>query len=464
MVTCNIVLFSALVWACARALHFADVSRRSAEAERVQLRTRSAAEAEQSRTLAFLDAVSSALVGSLEYTTTLQRIAQLAVPTLADGCLVDVLEPRGGLRHVAVAHMDGALEAKARALLEQDADAVQPAGDMAEVLRTGEPLLHAGDPLPPGAPSLVRELGGQCYVVVSLRARGRSLGALTLFSHADRCIANADVGLALELAGRAGFALDNARLYREAQEAVRTREEVLGIVSHDLKNPLGAMRLSAALLAQMAPADEAGARMRKHLATMERSVERMDRLIRDLLDFARLRGGRLALEPHPQDVGRLLNDALTLLEPLAVQKGLQLHIAPTAPGLEVSCDRDRTFQVFSNLVGNAIKFTPEGGRVEVRARGASGWVHFQVRDTGPGIPQSAQPHLFEPYWQAEETAHQGAGLGLYITRGIVEAHGGTLWVESTPGEGATFHFTLPRADAVDLDELQTLDPRTRTLQ
>jgi signal transduction histidine kinase len=332
-------------------------------------------------------------------------------------------------------------------------------GELAEGIRSGEPQLHTTPEATPDTPPLVKVLGGRCYILVSLRARGRSLGVLTLFSHGERCFTPSDVQLALELAGRAGLAADNARLYREAQEAVRTREEVLGIVSHDLKNPLGAMRLSTALLTQMAPADESGARTRKHLATMERSVERMDRLIRDLLDFARLRGGRLTVAPQPHDVRRLLEDALGLLEPLAVQKGVQLVVAPAAPGLEVSCDHDRTFQVFSNLVGNALKFTPEGGRVEVRARGASGWVHFQVRDTGPGIPLSAQPHLFEPYWQAEETAHQGAGLGLYITRGIVEAHGGALWVESTPGEGATFHFTLPRADALAQEGVDERDPR-----
>ncbi|QRK12025.1 hypothetical protein JQX13_19460 [Archangium violaceum] len=232
---------------------------------------------------------------------------------------------------------------------------------------------------------------------------------------------------------------------REAQQAVRTREEVLAVVSHDLKNPLGSISLSIQLLRRLLPPGEQGERMLKHTLTIERSVERMDRLIQDLLDMASLQAGRLKLDLRRHAVDELLREGLSLLEPLAIQKGIALHTQPPREHVQVRCDRDRVFQVLSNLVGNALKFTPEGGMVTVEAVLEESFVRFLVRDTGPGIPPEALPHLFEPFWQVEGTGKKGTGLGLSISRGFVEAHGGGLWVESEEGRGSTFCFTLPRA-------------------
>ena len=230
----------------------------------------------------------------------------------------------------------------------------------------------------------------------------------------------------------------------EARRAVRTREEVLAVVSHDLKNPLGSIALSTQLLRRLIPPGEEGERMRNHARTIERSVERMDRLIRDLLDMASLQAGQLKLDQARYEVGELVREGLLLLEPLAIEKGIELRTRLPRERYWVCCDRERVFQVLSNLVGNALKFTPEGGTVTVAAEPEGDFVRFSIQDTGPGIPAEALPHLFEPFWQAKDTARMGTGLGLTISRGLVEAHGGWLEVESQQGLGSTFSFTLPR--------------------
>ncbi len=231
---------------------------------------------------------------------------------------------------------------------------------------------------------------------------------------------------------------------REAQRAVRTREDVLAIVSHDLKNPLGSIALSTQLMRRLLPPGEEGERLRKHTHTIERSVERMDRLIKDLLDMASLQAGQLKLDLGRYAVDDLVRDGLVLLEPLAIEKHIELRSQLPRERCWVECDRDRFFQVLSNLVGNALKFTPEAGRVSVEVAPGEDVVRFSVKDTGPGIPAEALPHLFEPFWQVEGTGKKGTGLGLTISRGLVMAHGGALEVESEQGQGSTFSFTLPR--------------------
>jgi signal transduction histidine kinase len=220
---------------------------------------------------------------------------------------------------------------------------------------------------------------------------------------------------------------------------------VLAVVSHDLKNPLGSISLSVQLLRRLLPEGEVGERMRKHTQTLERSVERMERLIRDLLDIASLQAGRLTLDLRRYAADDLVREGLALLEPLAIQKRIELRTRLPRERSWVQCDRDRFFQVLSNLVGNALKFTPEDGRVTVAVEPQGDFVRFSVRDTGPGISAEALPHLFEPFWQAKGAARQGTGLGLSISRALVEAHGGWLEVESEQGRGSTFSFTLPRA-------------------
>jgi signal transduction histidine kinase len=396
------------------------------------------------------------LATSLDYRTTLSKIAHLVVPRLGDWCVVDMLEGDGVIRQVALAHVDHHQEALAQGLAERHPTDPEASTGVAHVLRTGQPLIHPeltspeelAEALGAEHPDILRTLGARSYIIIPLAARGRTLGTITfVYAQSGRRFSPTDLTLATELGQRAAIAVDNARLYHEAREAVRTREEVLAVVSHDLKNPLGAIHLSANLLTRAAPEDETGARIRRHAETIQRSAQRMERLIRDLLDMASLREGRLSIERRAHPVGLLIDEALALLGPLAVEKSLELQAQVQERQTRLLCDPERVFQVLSNLVGNALKFTPAPGRVEVRAEPQGREVLFAIQDTGPGIPRDRLPHIFEPYWQARETARQGTGLGLYIAWGIVEAHGGQLWVESEPGRGSTFFFTLPVADA-----------------
>jgi signal transduction histidine kinase len=236
--------------------------------------------------------------------------------------------------------------------------------------------------------------------------------------------------------------LENVRLVAEAQEAVRAREDLLAIVSHDLRNPLGVVLASTSLLLKSNLPPDKQDRARRQVEAIQRAGNRMNRLIRDLLDFASIQAGRLSVSLRPQDVAAMVAEVLEVMEPLAAAKSLHL-LSDVAAGLAIRCDHDRVVQLFSNLVGNAVKFTPEGGTITVCAAPEGEVVKFSVVDTGPGISADELPHVFDRYYQAQRKNRDGIGLGLSIARGIVEAHGGRIWVESEEGKGSTFFFTLP---------------------
>lgn len=235
--------------------------------------------------------------------------------------------------------------------------------------------------------------------------------------------------------------LDSERVaHAKTEAALRLRDRVVGIVSHDLKNPLHTIGMAAELL-EMGLTDEQRA---KQIGIIRRTVARANRMVGDLLDAARLQSGRaIAIAPAPVEVEALLAEALEAFRFQADHKNQQLTYEPPESTVAVRADHDRIVQALSNLLGNAVKFTPEGGRIRIGARVEDGIVSFFVSDTGPGIAAELLPRLFEPFTQAKDTASLGTGLGLAITRGIVEAHGGTIAVHSEPGTGTTFTFTLP---------------------
>jgi signal transduction histidine kinase len=237
-------------------------------------------------------------------------------------------------------------------------------------------------------------------------------------------------------------AQERERLLHEAEQAVADREHVLAVVSHELRNPLNTIGLAAAVLSDMMAGPEAG---QKSIASIMRSAERMKRMIQDLLDLSSIQAGRLAIDPRPLDPRSVVGEAVESFEAEAAERGLTLtrEVEDRIP--LIRADRDRLFQALANLIGNALKVTTSGG-VIVSARRDRGEhkVAFSVRDSGPGIPKDQQDLLFEPYWRGQST-YKGTGLGLAITRGIVEAHGGTIRVESARGAGTTFSFEIPTA-------------------
>jgi signal transduction histidine kinase len=240
-------------------------------------------------------------------------------------------------------------------------------------------------------------------------------------------------------------AAENARLYEEAQQAVRVREQILAIVSHDLKTPLNTILMTSGLLEKGVPDEQRGG-LPRAVGRIQRAGRLMVRIISDLLDFASVQAGKLAINRDLQDVGPIIQETLASFESLAQEKRLHLtaDVEPQVP--KIYCDRDRLLQVLSNLVANAAKVTAEGGHVVLRVEDRQHEILFTVLDDGPGISKDDATHLFERYWRSGEAQYKGTGLGLSIAQGIVAAHGGRIWAESDLGRGAKFFFTVPASD------------------
>jgi PAS domain S-box-containing protein len=397
----------------------------------------------------FLAEVGPVLATSLDYEETLSKIAELAVKDIADLCIVDLVEGDEDVQRLRVTSRDPEKAWLSELIRDVPLDRHRP-HLMQSTLETRRPVLLQS----PSAETIaslaqseehhqtLREAEIRSMVAVPLMAHGRLLGAMAFVSSTpSRVYGAADVRLAEELAQRAALSIENARLYRTAQRATQARDEVLGVVAHDLRNPLGTILMQAALLRAKGPEAD---RQSRATEVIERAATRMKRLIEDLLDVTRMEAGRLPIEPAPLPAREVVIESVQSQESLVTSASLELRL-DVAPDLaEVWADRDRLLQLFENLIGNAVKFTEPGGRVTVGATPRDGEVLFWVADTGVGISAEDLPHLFDRFWQARKAGRQGAGLGLPIVKGIVEAHGGRIWVESTPGHGSTFYFTIPR--------------------
>ncbi|HEX8441682.1 sensor histidine kinase [Archangium sp.] len=399
------------------------------------------------RRQAFLAEASSVLAGSLDYHATLPRIARLLVPAWADCCAIDLLHLKPGGEKGA-----GGAERIAMMAVEPPGQALGSASFVGQALASHPWVALPASPesLPQGNVAVERAewAGFPSNLRLLIRVRGRTVGALSLISAQPGRYGPGDVLLFELLSQRIATAVESALLYQQALEAARWREELLTVVSHDIKTPLVVVRMNAEMLLQAArpPGEERRRQGRRHLENIMRAVEMMRDLIVGILDRAREQGMPMPLAPQPLAVDALVQQALEVLRPLALDKSQDLT-TDVSPGLpRVRADRERLLQVLTNLVGNAIKFTPTGGCVTVRARQVDGKVRVSVKDTGPGIPTEDMPHLFERFWRASGVNERGTGLGLSIVKSIVEAHGGTLWVESQVGTGSTFFFTLPVAE------------------
>ncbi|OJH40622.1 sensor histidine kinase [Cystobacter ferrugineus] len=401
----------------------------------------------------FLAEAGPRLAASLEPQATLTTVAGLAVPALADWCMIYLFGEDGRVQGVEIM---AASPEKSRLLREMITayphDLSQEGDIVAHVLQTGQSALVPEIPealLEERARDvrhleLLHRLEPRSDIVVPLTTHGRILGVLILtMSESGRRYGARDLALAEELAHRAALAIDNAHFHEQSEQATRTRDEVLRIVAHDLRTPLNVISLSARKLLVSPP--EKRATDTSSLESIQKAVDRATRLIQDLLDVARMEAGRLSVDRGLEQTAPLVKEAAELHRALAEEKSIQLTVAVAEDVPPVFADRDRVIQILSNLLGNALKFTPEGGRITLRAEPAGHMMRFSVGDTGAGIPKENLPHLFEPFWQASVGRKEGAGLGLAIVKGLVDAHGGRIWVESKPGGGSTFFFTLPTA-------------------
>ncbi len=386
---------------------------------------------------------------TLDPQPTLATLARMAVPRLADWCIVDAVEGDEIVR-MAVEHRDPSMAASADALrrLAPRRKGARPA--LEKALASGRSILmrvvsgHSVDEavLEPQLRKVAAEVGARSAMFVPLRARGRTIGvSLFISTDASRLFDEDDLALAEELALRAALAVDNARLFRETQLALGMREDVLAVVSHDLNNLLQPILAAGGLLARRLP-DSGNASPGRQARLIERSATRMARMIRDLLDAASLDSGRPSLQLVEYDAGAIAREAAEIFAPAAEAKGLAFEISLPDGPIPVRCDRGRVAQILANLLSNAVKFTASGS-VTLSVRREASECLFEVRDTGPGIDPGQAGSVFDRFWRGRPSQTPGAGLGLYIAKGLVEAHGGRIWVESRMGRGSAFFFALP---------------------
>jgi signal transduction histidine kinase len=398
----------------------------------------------------FFAEISTALTSSLECEATLAQMGELLVRELADTCIVDMVYDGGEVRRIVVAGRDPstawARDVLRTLLLQRDRPHI-----VFEALRARRPVLWESV-----GPELLAYFAQNCehlralravaprsIIVVPLVVRDELLGAIALVSSAEgRAYGSHELGIAVEVARRTSLWLENVRLYRAAQRAIRDRDDVVGAIVHDLRNPLGTILLQAGLLGVSLGAQQLP---RKPADVIERAARRMNRLIGDLLDVTCMEAGRLPLDCVELSPRQLVSEAVDSQRAQAEAAGLELRAEGAVDLPDVVGDRHRLLQAFENLIGNALKFTPPGGSVTVGAEERDGAVAFRVVDTGPGIGHDDVPHLFDRFWHKGD--QRGAGLGLPIVKGIVDAHGGRIWVETEEGRGSAFWFTVPTAAA-----------------
>lgn len=409
-------------------------------------RARAAAERARER-LQILTEVSDALVSSLDPEQALRQLAQHLVAKVADYCVTYSYDG-SGIRRLGLAHRVDEKRELVHALEEAGRPHLNDIAGAGAVIRSGEDVLVrevTSDMVANGTANgrhreVVQALQPRSTIIVALRARGSTLGAIALVTTSDseRRYDEEDFRLAKEIANRAAMLVDNARLFSEARAALRERDEMLAVVSHDLRSPLQSISMAASIL-HTAPPDE---QQKKSIESISLATSHIDRLLRDLLDITRLEAGQLPLQREPTDVVDLIGQACRLFEPLAVERSVSLRSDVASDVPAVSVDRGRMLQVLSNLLGNAIKFTPRNGRVEVTASREHGKVRIAVTDNGPGIEEAHLGRVFDRFWKADRRRERGAGLGLAIAKGIVETHGGEIGVESRKGDGSTFYLRL----------------------
>ena len=420
---------------------------RAARAEAVSARDR----------LAFLAEVSALLISSLDYEETLNKAVHLAIPRLGDYCTVVVHDEKAGLRHVASGHVDRmkepVVQEMVRLLTERRTDVPTFA---AEIAKTGRTRLvprvmesaefHRVNATEPDLVSEHETFQPYSYVGVPLLVRGRTIGVIAFGTTADlsrREYSEADVPLIEEFARRVSLAVENARLFRQADELNRLKDEFLATLSHELRTPLNAIVGWSRMLSTGKLKD---ATFERAVVSIQRNAQAQAKIVDDILDVARGVAGNVRLEIGPLDLADAAQRAVDAVAPTAVVKQIAIEVSAPDP-VPVSGDPLRVQQVLGNLLSNAVKFTPRGGTVRVDARAVAGDAELRVSDTGIGISAGFLPHVFDKFRQADASftrTYGGLGLGLAIARHLIELHGGTIEAQSEgEGKGATFIVRLP---------------------
>lgn len=392
----------------------------------------------------------ASLSSTLDHDSTVARVGELAL-SFADWYVLDLAVKDGVVETVAAGHRDPARDHTLARLTGERAPGDDTA--VARAVSAGEPSLALDFE---GPEELARHLGFEAdllarasassSITVPLVGRGATRGALTLVrEHGSRPLDRLDLDVAHGLAYRIAFAIDNANLYRDAQRAIQTRDDILAVVSHDLRSPLGTAMLAVTLLERVLERNE-NPRARRSIAILRRCGERLNRLISDLCDMGAIEMGRLTLAASHWSLDALLREILDTYDETVSAHGVRMTVS-AGDRDEVHADRERILQALSNLIDNAVKFTPEGGHIHVGAHVVGGTACLSVTDSGVGIDEADVGHIFERGWQSRAGWKKGRGLGLFIVKGIASAHGGRVWAERNPGGGSTIWLTFPAAPA-----------------
>jgi PAS domain S-box-containing protein len=397
----------------------------------------------------FLTDAGRRLAQSLQFDAVLEAIGDLAIPMLGDACFIDVVED-GTIRRAARGGNDSCQHTMNR-LATEFAPSWDSPSPVVDVLRRGRPELveHVDDEWittteeHTEAIALWRQLGVRALYIVPLTVGDRTFGALTLLDLGQRPSRFAPEGRTLvrQFAVAGSLALENARLYASARRATTARDEVLAVVSHDLRNPISAIAMCARILREAPPADPV--EYEKMLTAITEATVWMQQLIRDLLDVSAIEAGRLSVERRPSALGPIVATAVGMVSGEVEQRSIALTVELPPDLRTVNVDASRIVQVITNLLGNAIKFTDAGGTVTVRAANGPTTVVVSIEDSGVGMEPEVLNRIFDRFFQVRPTPRRGSGLGLAIARGIIEAHGGRIWVESEAGRGSVFSFSLP---------------------
>jgi signal transduction histidine kinase len=433
--------------------------------ELIRLETaRDQAEEEKSR-FRFLAETSALLDSSLDYSQVLNRLARLIVTpqreisgdgagssrALADWCAIDVVEPDGSIARVAVAHQDPRREELLNELRERFPPGWNQRYPAARAIRERRATLY-GDLDEQGLAALtrgsehaalLRRIGLSAAMAVPLIARGETVGAIT-FARSQRGYEPFEFVLAQDLAQRAAYALANARLYREANEANRAKSDFLAVMSHELRTPLNAVMGYTDLL-EAGVSGPLNERQKEQLGRIGESSRHLLRIVDEILGYARLEAGRAELQLELVSIAHVLRDVAMMIEPQLERKNLKLVVCEPERPVKLRTDPGKLRQILLNLLSNAAKFTEEGEiRLEVKSDGAAHQI--MVIDTGSGIPSTALPRIFEPFWQVEQGTRRsigGTGLGLSVASRLARLLGGSLHVESEVGKGSCFTLFLP---------------------
>lgn len=396
---------------------------------------------------------SAALAVLVDFDSTLQKVASLAVPHFADWVSVDVLEDTGSLRRVAVAHVDPAKVQLAHDLHRRFPPDPSARPGVWNILRTGKPELvpEITDAMLVASVKddellgVVRELGLKSYIGVPLAVRGKPVGVLTfIVAESGHGYDETDLAVAMDLAGRAAIAVENTQLYRELRDADRRKDEFLAVLAHELRNPLAPIRNGLQVLRLAGGGGEMVAEAR---SMMERQLAHMVRLVDDLLDVSRITRNKLDLRRERVALATVIHAAVETSRPLIKQSGHTFSVTLTPAPVYLDADPVRLAQVISNLLTNAAKYTEPGGRITLTAEQHGAEAVVRVKDNGLGIPVEAQPGIFEMFSQVDrnmERAQGGLGIGLTLVRRLTEMHGGTVGVTSEgPGRGSEFTVRIP---------------------